>query len=1367
MMMIFSYVLPVLRKVKLLAILVVVFLISYFVCRRWRHAFSPWYLYTGIAVGITAFILLIYVWWKWRHEKKMAAGLEAGITESDEDKVDLKGEIKALRDNWNDSLARLRESAGGKSAAATLYRLPWYIIIGEPASGKSTLLRKSGLDFPVGDAAISGMHGTRNCDWWFANEAIFLDTAGRYIIETQEAEWVTFLGLLKKYRKQRPINGVLVAVAANSLLTKTHEELLTDAKRIRSRLDELIDELGINFPTYILITKCDLISGFVEFFGPLDGQYRDQMIGWTNPPDPEAKFDATEFDARFRETSEGLYRMRPWLESIGSKRGLMQAFLFPEEFSYLQQPLRTVLDNAFKPNVYQETPVCRGVYFSSGTQVGSPLALALEDMAKDLNIAGLDELGLGMGMQEEKEVRTYFIKDFVSEQVLKDRDMNWRTRAAEQRLKKRRMGWGLMGVAAAALLALFGTSSFLANRGRLTDFREHLPEAGRPLEVAVGCLNARDNAVTPGILDIGLNYSDELMPSFTRTFHELFTQGCLDPMVDSLKTSMARGLPETPEGAPDVERYVRTYGHYLYLRDGISGKWSEKFGKAKEQGHLDALFDLLRKDDAVGEAQPKDLRMAIYRFGQSAGLMGLAEYRRREIESEFAKHIGRFVTEVAAWVTAVERRAEGLSGNLRKAVDGLVSTAKRDTTHESPEAVVELAVEIKRAANPFRDSAAGGIKPLGKLAAGVQELRELSSLLRVVGQGLEEGDPATAKIKDLVRRLSVTGTDPEEARKDEARRGLVEFLTDVIELTPVQATYDKSPTGRRLESRQEEIANDLSDLGDRALERIRPSVEALGEEIERPDKDGKLVRQKGWWDTFVFLVKARNADYRMDEYLDRGLTPWLTGDRWKKERSSDRENETYTVTRLEELILPRLRTQTKFFENPLVATSITETAHDKATLGLRRYLDEMEAYWLGEFRRAVPRNPARTLTDAYEQFRSWNDQRSDLLRVAAEINSSVWDISRLKGPEEDMEDDPVLLGTDLDRARIFDTFVVCFTAEDRRVRQHMTIAEGARVFEALEKALEPVAGGFGGGDRSAARQLVGQILAGGGRSSPFFKGMEVVGHLKKTGSTSEPARLLAAWMDPLIRNTWTGLVELTVSDLNERWGRKREEWIRDLTADRSPATYNRIFGPGGQYQTFQRELLEPFFDFPGPEPKQSPGASLEVIGQFSSFLRIVDAVAGDVFDSSGSFRKERLQCTLALGGDANPVSLQIEYLSKDEEPKLSGEFRNSTLNQNFTFVWTPETCRGLRFIVGLPGNETREFKWEGEWAVARALVEAKRVGSTYVWSKKDPALGTYEVQLKILGQDRLVQVLRKTNGKNPVFEVVANIPEKIVLVKKK
>ena len=63
------------------------------------------------------------------------------------------------------------------------------MFIGAPGSGKTTALVNSGLQFPLaerfGKAAIRGVGGTRNCDWWFTDEAVLLDTAGRYT--TQES----------------------------------------------------------------------------------------------------------------------------------------------------------------------------------------------------------------------------------------------------------------------------------------------------------------------------------------------------------------------------------------------------------------------------------------------------------------------------------------------------------------------------------------------------------------------------------------------------------------------------------------------------------------------------------------------------------------------------------------------------------------------------------------------------------------------------------------------------------------------------------------------------------------------------------------------------------------------------------------------------------------------------------------------------------------------------------------------------------------------------------------------------------------------------------------------------------------------------
>ena len=81
-----------------------------------------------------------------------------------------------------ETLKKLKFKGGGKNRA--LYELPWYIIVGPPGSGKTTALVNSGLDFPLADqfgkGALQGVGGTRNCDWWFTNEAVLIDTAGRY-----------------------------------------------------------------------------------------------------------------------------------------------------------------------------------------------------------------------------------------------------------------------------------------------------------------------------------------------------------------------------------------------------------------------------------------------------------------------------------------------------------------------------------------------------------------------------------------------------------------------------------------------------------------------------------------------------------------------------------------------------------------------------------------------------------------------------------------------------------------------------------------------------------------------------------------------------------------------------------------------------------------------------------------------------------------------------------------------------------------------------------------------------------------------------------------------------------------------------------
>ena len=188
------------------------------------------------------------------------------------------GDGAALSAAMRDALATLRRTRG-KDGGDYLYDLPWYVIIGPPGAGKTTALVNSGLKFPLArggqaPAAVAGAGGTRYCDWWFAEEAVLIDTAGRYTTQdtdtrAERTSWLAFLDLLKANRPRQPINGVMVAISVEDLLTSSQDEITAHAEAIRARLLELNERLKVDFPVYAVFTKADLIAGFNEFFGAL------------------------------------------------------------------------------------------------------------------------------------------------------------------------------------------------------------------------------------------------------------------------------------------------------------------------------------------------------------------------------------------------------------------------------------------------------------------------------------------------------------------------------------------------------------------------------------------------------------------------------------------------------------------------------------------------------------------------------------------------------------------------------------------------------------------------------------------------------------------------------------------------------------------------------------------------------------------------------------------------------------------------------------------------------------------------------------------------------------------------------------------
>jgi len=124
-----------------------------------------------------------------------------------------------------------------------LYALPWYIVAWSRASGKTSLVLASGLDFHAlpsqRRAEMKIVRPTHHVEWRVTDSAVLLDTSGRYQSDgPARDEWIALTETVKKHRSNRPLDGALVAVNAALLLQSNDTDIEQQAKTLRARLDK-------------------------------------------------------------------------------------------------------------------------------------------------------------------------------------------------------------------------------------------------------------------------------------------------------------------------------------------------------------------------------------------------------------------------------------------------------------------------------------------------------------------------------------------------------------------------------------------------------------------------------------------------------------------------------------------------------------------------------------------------------------------------------------------------------------------------------------------------------------------------------------------------------------------------------------------------------------------------------------------------------------------------------------------------------------------------------------------------------------------------------------------------------------------------
>ncbi len=508
-----------------------------------------------------------------KKNKELLEDIAEEEPEIDPIQMQVDDELGVLQGRLGEALTELQGSKfkTHNGDSKYLYQLPWYVIIGPPGSGKTTLLKNSNLDSPLsekfGREAISGVGGTRNCDWWFAEEAVLLDTAGRYTTQDSNKEvdqkaWLGFLSMLKKNRPRRPINGIIIAISLDELLTS--QRLLKHAKEIRKRLQELYEQFNLTLPVYLTITKSDLLSGFSEFFYDLEKDERSQVWGITFTEDNKALSTPLPLvEAELNELEEQLHKKVVYkLEKEIDLERRKKIYAFPQQFGSIKKTVNSFVDEIFSSSRYQHEILLRGIYFTSAEQTGTPIDKLLSTLS---HVFGFEQKP---STPFQSVGKSYFINNLLNKVIFQEADLV----GVDEKHENRKRWFQRSALATALLTTLVGAglwfTSYTKNNSytdivfKNTETLKDTLESSRDkddLVTATAILNRARNLATPQpefLATLGLDQKERLISEADNTYHDLLTSRLLPQIVKVLEEELLNNKASTANLFKSLKSYL-------------------------------------------------------------------------------------------------------------------------------------------------------------------------------------------------------------------------------------------------------------------------------------------------------------------------------------------------------------------------------------------------------------------------------------------------------------------------------------------------------------------------------------------------------------------------------------------------------------------------------------------------------------------------------------------------------------------------------------------------------------------------------------------------------------------------------------------
>ncbi len=375
-------------------------------------------------------------------------------------------EVAAVRGYLRRALAGLARARGSHGAAA---KLPWYVALGPPGAGRSTLLERADFAHVTPQANRDQPEPAEPpFDLRCSAEAVVLDARGTIADPTQTDLWLAILAELRRARPGRTLEGVLVTIGIPELIASTSPQRRELAGRLRARLDEMMDRIAMVLPVYVVLTKADVLPGFTEFWS--NDPKRDEATwgaSFATDDDRATNQPAKAVMREFAVLGESLHaRALDRLPAETDPARRVRFLRFPKEVRTLVNPVSEFVDALCQPGATLERFLLRGFYLtSSGSAASGALARTRIDS------------------------KGSFFVDFVRSVLLPDRNLATVAGGAARTRSKSELRVSLIALAVALAVLGPALASYV-----------HNADLARNVQSAAAALTGPDSGRTPGTL---------------------------------------------------------------------------------------------------------------------------------------------------------------------------------------------------------------------------------------------------------------------------------------------------------------------------------------------------------------------------------------------------------------------------------------------------------------------------------------------------------------------------------------------------------------------------------------------------------------------------------------------------------------------------------------------------------------------------------------------------------------------------------------------------------------------------------------------------------------------------------------------------